>query len=742
MSDLFADSDDETVNIDTSEALKRAIDERKPVEVVQHILDEAVEDETHNGRLYPMIKYALRENDKGPPLHAIKAPPVDPEVMHLLIQHDPEVANVNNENGGFLLHWACEYVAPIEIIRLLINLNPDALHVPRICKDWANVRYGGGMVPLNVACDCLREKISVDTIQLLLTCCPEAAKVPDSCGRLPLHHTLEKSGPENVIMSLLDVYPGGARVEDERGNLPLHHSFDRPRICRRLVMLYPECARRADLYGYLPLHSACNDMRTLDVVKILYEAYPEAIRLGDERGALPLHLVLRHRWFPEQTATFEFLIDKFPEAVQHADNFGQLPIHCACRIGAPTHILRLLMDHYHGEADHLNGLRVADNDGRFPLDVALKSARKSTETFQFLLGRDPEGTRRRDNEGRLPLHGACAKMGENHNREIIRPLLEIDPESARTVDADGDLPLHLLVASYFGYESHLEVVQCLYEEYPEAIHFRGHNGLLPLHCALGSLSRGERTAIVEFLIEKHPEAVQIAYHDGKLPIHVACMYGAPSHIIQLLMDHYRGEAIHVCGLRVADNDGRIPLHCFARKGRTWPILGPISLETVQLLLEIDPEGVRVRDNAGRLPLHSMCMREFENRLDVLEVIRLLLEIDPFTIIEPCGDGRTALQLAFDANGEDAHTLETKRFLVSKQDEALQATNEGFQYVMDMLVLPDLVAANIRGYLLPPRLWRPTEEDWMMADSDYESSGGSEFDSYFSSDAESVASDVQ
>jgi len=106
--------------------------------------------------------------------------PVDPAVMQLLIKHDPESANVQVEDGHFLLHWACEVNIPTEIIRLLIDLNKDALLAP--CDNAG--RAVAGMLPLHLAC---YFGTSAESISLLLTHCPEAAREHDSRGRLPLH---------------------------------------------------------------------------------------------------------------------------------------------------------------------------------------------------------------------------------------------------------------------------------------------------------------------------------------------------------------------------------------------------------------------------------------------------------------------------------------------------------------------------------------------------------------------------
>jgi len=440
------------------------------------------------------------------------------------------------------------------------------------------------------------------------------------------------------------------------------------------------------------LHRDRDDREHVEVIQNILDESPEDETRG--RALFPVIMTalrdsdpenpegIRAMLSPLSTEAMRRLIQHDPEASDIQDENGYLLLHYACEYNAPEEVIELLIDQNPG------ALLVPCNHMQF--------------------------------RGMLPLHVACSFAVSSV--EIVSTLLTHCPEAAREPNRDGLLPLHLAL----NYCMSEDVIRCLLDYYPEAVRVADNDGCLPLHCC-DYWDDDETTAIVEFLIENYPEAVQSTDNEGMLPMHYACQRGMSVNIIRLLMDRYQGEATHVSGLRVADNGGKIPLH-YAVKGAT--------IEMVQLLVERDPEGVRVRDNAGRLALHEACNNVNPSSH---EMIHLLLELDPFTILETCRYG-TALQLAFDTR-YGVHTLETMMFLVRKQDEALQATNEGFQHVVETYGLPDLVAAKIRGYILLPRLWRPTDEDLRGANSDVESNAGSEFDSYFSSDAESVVSDV-
>jgi len=442
---------------------------------------------------------------------------------------------------------------------------------------------------------------------------------------------------------------------------------DDPDMMHLLLLQHdPESANIQDEHGWLLLHKACRYNAPEEVFELLMDLNPDALLAPCGGNAdpevvdmLPLHLASYYAWSAE---AISLLLSRQPQAARERDLNGRVPLHHAL----------------HCEFEVAFDVRVPDDAIVSLLDVY------------------PEGARVEDNDGSFPLqHYSCEKL------EVCSRLVELCPESVHRAKFLGDLPLHLACAAE---ESALDVVKFLYKLYPEIIYFRGHNGCLPLHwilhCEFWDDDDDERTAIVEFLIEKHPEAAQSTDDEGRLPIHYVYEAGVPAHIIQLLMDHYQGEAVHVNGLRVADNQGRVPLH--------YAVMWAPSIEMVQFLLEQDPEGVRVRDNAGRLAIHYACARLSESSL---EAARLLLEIDPLTILQQGGDGRTALQLAFDATGQwYEHTFETKMFLVDKQDEAERVVHEAFEPIIE---LPEEIVKHIWGLVLGD-LWRPSKEEYPRA----------------------------
>ena len=95
------------------------------------------------------------------------------------------------------------------------------------------------------------------------------------------------------------------------------------------------------------------------------------------------------------------------------------------------------------------------------------------------------------------------------------------------------------------------------------------------------------------LIEAYPNAVNVTDTEGKLPLHTACLRGATFEVIQLLLDRFVGDEQHHNGLSIADNDGCLPIHYYARSQNA-------RAEALQHLLKLYPGGIHVIDGTGRL----------------------------------------------------------------------------------------------------------------------------------------------
>lgn len=168
-------------------------------------------------------------------------------ILQLVIEYDATTAQVQDgDTAMLLLHYACELWAPLEILELLVTLNPDALFMP------------------------------------------------NSYGRIPLHVALTNDAPIDLIFFLLDRLPQGANIRDGGGNLPIHLATSHSLIvCERLVEMYPESVTIRNRGGNLPLHKASLQLSSgnMDIVSFLLTKFPDGIKFKDS-SAFSLFILL------------------------------------------------------------------------------------------------------------------------------------------------------------------------------------------------------------------------------------------------------------------------------------------------------------------------------------------------------------------------------------------------------------------------------------------------------------------
>jgi len=198
---------------------------------------------------------------------------------------------------------------------------------------------------------------------------------------------LRRPPPIDVVETLIQHAPEILLLRNSQGNLPLHTAcifhFRSPDVAfiRILVKAYPEGAAVANIEGWLPLHCACWNDASLEVLDILLEAYPEGIHVGSQDGK-PSR-VLREEW--------ENQLEEDND--EHLTNYNK----------------------------HMLLLHKASAGG-FSLSLV-----------KLLLEASPESCMIRDENGRNPLHHACAN-NEANSVSIIIHLLHASPESSLVAD--------------------------------------------------------------------------------------------------------------------------------------------------------------------------------------------------------------------------------------------------------------------------------------------------------------------
>ena len=221
-------------------------------------------------------------------------------------------------------------------------------------------------------------------------------------------------------------------------------------------------------------------------------------------------------------------------------------------------------------------------------------------------------------------HRACGN--KKVTLKIVQLLYNSLPGALRLRDDDGDLPIHTLCLNKdLDDTNSLDILRFMLNIDPTLPREVGDtDGYLPIHNAVMYKS----TTFCKELINACPESLRIELHDG-LPIHIACTYGDrvdTADTIQLMLE-LDPELINA-----EDSDGWLPIHYAAVGGGT---------KSIELLLKYDPDAAPKEANGSRwLPLHLACINNAN-----LSSIQALYDAYPEAIFASDRRRRTPLDIA-------------------------------------------------------------------------------------------------
>jgi len=310
------------------------------------------------------------------------------------------------------------------------------------------------------------DSYSIDKLKALIQRFPNAIRVQNEGGWLPLHFACLRGCSTEVIRFLLVSWPPSVKIAQGAKLLPLHYACRASSltVIQSFVQAWPDSVRLRDGRGCLPLHHACQCGRTAEIVQFLLNCWPEAAQCWSNQY-LPLHRACMSKL---PLPAIQSLIEAWPDSISKRDRRGYLPLHCACECGCTHAVIQFLVQCWP------MSLHIKSNDGTLPLHLALKP-RLSLETIQLLVQTWPDAVREKDNRGFLPLHFAC-EFGCMTN--VVQFLVRSWPESCQVPTKDGKLSLHLACGKRSSF-----LVSFILDCYPQAARIKDNMSQLPLHTA-------------------------------------------------------------------------------------------------------------------------------------------------------------------------------------------------------------------------------------------------------------------
>ena len=397
-----------------------------------------------------------------------------------------------------------------------------------------------------------------------------------SNGMLPLHYASANESADDVIKVLLKSYPEACRVRDDAGNLPLHLAYAKKLVLEKVVkerlndktvaeieaskwhkddvdkQKFKAFIKEIDeiLAGKVQLwkDAVAALAANADVMRTLLAATFEVLvpqTIPDEPFIVPVGVFTTQK---EKMPMEEFQklmpADKVARkkmVSEDKDRFGNLPIHRAAIKKTPSACVQALLEAWP------DMIKEKDEFELTPLSLAI-SSKAHPAVVAVLLAKHPEAAAIAEHhEERLPLHFACDKQASD---AVISKLLEVNFEASRVQTTHGYLPLHYAVERV----STEFVIKALLMAGPDGPKTHNKDGCLPLHCACQFGWTAASAMTVRELLAAYPAATQTADIRGCLPLHHAVMKHASEEVVQMLLDAYAD------GCKVADNDGNLPLH--------------------------------------------------------------------------------------------------------------------------------------------------------------------------------------
>jgi ankyrin repeat protein len=618
-----------------------------PVELVRGVV------EASNRQLLQRIGPSRGFEQVRIPLHDAIAAECDFETIRVMVEAFPASVRVADCDGQVGLHLASDERCDPSLVDYLIQQWPDAIRVAD----------SSGRLPLHLACNSPHRHDEGGVLRLFEEW-PDALHHRDNRGRLPLHcfvetctasrdgtsrqasqekHELEAMRRKiqgKMARLFLHAYPEAVRVQDSDGNVPLHGAVRHSaRVARLLVEAWPDACTQANHDGMLPLHVAVRAVARVQMVRLLLRACPDSARQRDTTGSLPLHRVVDRQGQRYRDATSDklleaaqLLVETWPDAVRQRDSKGMLPLHRAVdqdtkRTSDPVplvELVRLLVQTWP------DSLQERDNGGYLPLHRALTRKSSGSDPVPYLVEQRPESVREWTTAAAspdgtttyLPLHLAVLQ----NDQWPVRCLVVQWRESVREQCPGHGLPVHMVFRNV---APDLHMAVGLIRLWPESLLLRDANGCLPLHLAVGNSKRNVPPNVVSFMVRTGPGAVRVRDQQGRLPIHAALAEANwSSDVAQVLVAEWPES------LRERDDQGRLPLHLAA--AARIKSSGPM-----RSLVEAWPQALRERDALGQLPLHASAHSFQES-----SVVRYFVRQWPESVRERDNEGRLALHLAF------------------------------------------------------------------------------------------------
>jgi len=455
------------------------------------------------------------------------------------IRADPSLARVERE-GVLPLHAACGAGAPINVVKMLLKIYPQA----------AQAKSDNGYLPLMCHLLLNTESPSEEVVSALLESYPGAAAVVDENNQLPIHIACMATGvSKHIFTMLLRAHPGGAYVADVEGYYPVDYAAANKDVVTRKVALASLIANDPEEFRGQYIEEK-DETRDVTLVDLLLngpglETKSELVNLTDDI----IQDILTSFTFSDEMQDAPYLKRATSAELASVSNVideKSLLLHleqCIENGSSPSQaIVTTLMESYPTSA------RVSNAKNQFPIHLACKAAGVSESMFTMMLRAYPQGAYACDVDAMCPIDYAVSNKDLSARKAAIAALVESDKQvHMHAPTATADLSPQPAISE----RSELSSSFINKEEQSPAVEEKTLLHHLE-HCLEHNWSPSE--AIVAKIIESYPSSTRVANAKNQLPIHLACMATGVSETVLILLLGAYPEAAFVC-----DGNGLFPI---------------------------------------------------------------------------------------------------------------------------------------------------------------------------------------
>ncbi|KAG7360584.1 ankyrin repeat domain protein [Nitzschia inconspicua] len=408
------------------------------------------------------------------PLHYACGEGAPLDVVRYLVRQFPGALGLPASSQALPLHWACSKRFPtLDVISFLVAQYPRALHLST--TNGCSVASGGGGTPLQLAA---KSRPSLPVIRFLYQQCPTALEGPSNkkdTGFLALQYACCNGASSEVIEFLMEksnISQSVATLSVRTGETLLHmvcrNNVSHSLIPAMLTRFPDDVAVMSTNTGDSPLHAACEAGASIQNIQplVLSKNADGTIQMPNKDGNLPLHLLVQRKQSPVDVVDLRvcrYLVDQFPGS--------------------------LITENLNHET---------------PFDVAISIPfRSEGSAVQCTCS--------------LPKKRKVDPVDYMQLLEVLTPPLPAFQNSRSGLP----LPFHYLVTRSNKLAQVEMMMEFLLDHFPKVCHERNLSGELLLHVA----SRIPRTslAIIECLFQQNPDAIQIPNQEGLVPFQVAAV---------------------------------------------------------------------------------------------------------------------------------------------------------------------------------------------------------------------------